>query len=177
MSALTDQPTYAELLARLQALENRVTLDQLPLAKLRAALIENGEPLDLSVLALNTYMPLTLTSISATDTVSSAAYAALATVTKVVLPANGDYEIGFQCGRVDCAAPDGTGQVLVSVKVGSAAATDALSAGFRSISYNPGGRVMRFNGLQTDTVIELQAKQIGGNGRVFERDLWARRLP
>lgn len=46
MSALDD------LAARIDALENGLTLDQLPVAALRRALIDNGEPLDLSVASL-----------------------------------------------------------------------------------------------------------------------------
>lgn len=43
---------YDELVQRIEALEAGLSLDQLPLAQLRRALIENGDPLDLSVLAL-----------------------------------------------------------------------------------------------------------------------------
>lgn len=43
---------YDELLERVEALERGVSLDQLPLAGLRRALIENGEPLDLNTVAL-----------------------------------------------------------------------------------------------------------------------------
>lgn len=43
---------YDELLARVESLEGGVSLSQLPLGQLRSALFENGEPLDLSTMAL-----------------------------------------------------------------------------------------------------------------------------
>lgn len=175
------QPTYDELVKMVTDLHDKVkaplTLDDLPLRDLRSKLIDNGEPLDLSVLALTSpYLPVVSVSIAAADTITSATYAALPTATSVTIPVTGNYEIGFLCGRVDCAAPDGVGQVLVSLSIGGVAAIDANSAGWRSINFNPGGRVQRFNALTAGTVIALHAKQTNGNGRVFERDLWARQV-
>jgi hypothetical protein len=49
---MTPPNYYDDLVQRLAALEQGVSLDQLPLADLRRALLDNGEPLDLKTLAL-----------------------------------------------------------------------------------------------------------------------------
>lgn len=113
-------------------------------------------------------------SLNATDTISSTTFVALPTATALIAPLAGDYEVGFSCGRVDCAAPDGVGQVFVSVSINGVTAVAANQAGWRTVNFDPGGRVQRFNGVNASGSVALQAMQNSGNGRVFERDLWIR---